>query len=107
MPEDLVVVDHISTLYKHIMSGRRFKAPLRVVVRSATSNIVYDKFVNLEAKGVTRRLLTVSDHQLCPPDILLVDYLTAWRELDQLFRGTLVIDGRRRKGVLKAPLSSG
>ena len=72
-----MVVDHISTLYEHIPSGRRYRAPLRVVMRSASSNIVYDKFVNLEAPGVARWLPTASDHQLCPPDTLLVDYLTA------------------------------
>ena len=44
MPEDWVVVDHISTLYEHIPSGRHFRAPFRVVVRSVSSNIVYDKF---------------------------------------------------------------
>ena len=54
MPEDWVLADHISTLYEHITSGRRFRAPLRVVVRSAKSNIVYDKFVTLEAPGVAR-----------------------------------------------------
>ena len=93
MPEDWVVVDQISTLYEHISSGRRIRAPLRVVVRSASSNIVYDKFVNLEAQGVARWLPTASDHQLCQPDTLLVDYLTAWRELDQHLRGKLVIVG--------------
>ena len=64
-----------------------------MVVRSASSNIVYDKFVNLEAPGVARWLSTASDHQLCPPDTLLVDDLTAWRELGQLLRGKLVIVG--------------
>ena len=93
MPKDWVVADHISTLYEHIPSGRRFRAPLRVVVRCASSNIVYDKFVNLKAPGVPRWLPTASDHQLCLPENLLVDYLTAWRELDQLLHGKLVIVG--------------
>ena len=93
MPDNWVVVDHLSTLYEHIPSGRRFRAPLRVVVRSSNGNIAYDKFVNLEAAGVARWLPTASDHQACPPDTPLVDYQVAWRELDQLLRDKLIVVG--------------
>ena len=58
---------------------------------------MYNKIVNLEAPSVSVWLPTASDHQVCPTDTLLADYLTAWRELDQLLRIKFGIVGDAEK----------